>query len=127
MLFYRLQNSNQLLLSDELLERIEYEAIVDAQIKVQWSRYDAIGRDGEESVMDVMQRIAINGTAIVGIRQQMVAIDDADGAGIDSSVSLMRENATNEWPISIEEAARMGVYDVLQYCKKCPRAVPIRR
>jgi hypothetical protein len=76
-----------------------------------------IGWNGEKGVMDVMQRVSVDGAAIVGLRQQMVAIDDANGARVDSSVSLVREDAADEWPIAIEEAAGIGVDDVLQYCK----------
>ncbi len=64
-----------------------------------------------------VQRISIRRQAVRFFRQQEAAFDDADWAGIEGSVSSMHQHGADEWPVSVEECARISVDDVLERCK----------
>src|SRR6195952_1604201 len=102
--FDRFDEVQNLLLSAEFLQRIENDAIADAQIEMQRGGYDAFGWNGEEWGVGAhrMQRIAVGGQSVRFLRQMEAALHNTDRARIKRARSFVRKNGADKQPVSIQ-------------------------
>ena len=100
----RLQGRFYSLLAQQLAERVEDDAIADAEEEVEWRRHDALGRDGEQRLLAHSPRVLVCGSAIASGGEEAFVRDDADGAGMRGRWRHEAQHCVDEWPVAVEKS-----------------------
>ena len=91
------------LFAQQFAERIEDDAVADAEEEMERSGNDALWVDGEERRVVWVQGMAIARSAVARGGSEAFVRDDADGTGMSGGRSHEAQYCIDEGPVAIEE------------------------
>lgn len=101
-------------LAQQLAERIENNAVANAEEEVERSGHDALWRNGQEGTLLWVMGVAVCWSAVARGVEEIGLQNDADGTRMRGGWSHETEDSVDEGPVTIEKGAVM-VDEMLQH------------
>jgi len=101
-------------LAQQLTERIQNDAVADAEEEVERSRYDALGRDAQKGLMRAIDGMLVCRSAMARRREEIVLGNNADGARVSGRRRHEAEDCVDKAPVTVEEGCT-SVDEMLQH------------